>query len=79
MISEKNITRRTFLHQDACIHQKSQRSIQKICSALTLTLCGLVIFTGMSTSTKIGRSFKAFLKENYTIALDSCHLFTKKC
>ena len=25
-----------------------------------------------------GRNFKTFLKENDAIALDSCHLFTKK-
>ena len=29
--------------------------------------------------TEGGRNFKAFLKENYIIALDSCYLFTKKC
>ena len=34
MISEKNITRCTFLHCGACMHQKSQQSIQKIISAL---------------------------------------------
>ena len=25
-----------------------------------------------------GRNFKAFLKENYAVAWDSCYLFTKK-
>ena len=79
MISEKNMTRRTSLHRGACIHQKSQRSIQKKFSALKFILCGRVVFIDMSTYTKVGMSFKTFLKENYAIALDSCYVFTKKC
>ena len=79
MISEKNITRRTFLHRGACIHQKSQQGIQKIISALKLILCGLVVFIDMNTYTEVGRNFKTFLKENYAIALGSCYLFTEKC
>ena len=51
-----------------------------------LPLCGLVVFIDMNTTciylhhvTEGSRSFKTLLKENYTIALDSCYLFTKKC
>ena len=31
----------------------------------------------MKVLAKEGRSFKAFLKEKYAIALDNCNLFTK--
>ena len=80
MISEKNITRCTFLHRGTCKHQKSQRGTDKILSALKLHLLWTsdfywyedVYITG-------GRSFKTFLKENYAIAYDSCYWFTKKC
>ena len=57
----------------------TQRGIQKILSALKLILCGVVVFIDMNTHTEVGMSFKTFLKENYSIALDSCYLFTKKC
>ena len=80
MISEKRITRFTFLHRGACMHQKSQRVISKIFSALKLPLCGPVIFTNMNTYILIegGRGFKTSLRENYASALDSCFLFSKK-
>ena len=63
---KKNITRCTFLHRCACMHQKSQRGIHKIFSVLKLPLCGLVVFIDMKTFilTEEGRSFKTFLKEN---------------
>ena len=77
MISEKNITRRTFLHRGACIPTPKVSKIQKLLSALKLILCGLVVFSDMKTYTEVGMSFKTFLKENYAIALDSCYLFTK--
>ena len=63
----------------AYLHQKSQRGIQKIISALKLILCGLVVFIDMNTYAEVSMSFRTFLKENYRIALDSCYLFTKKC
>ena len=78
MISEKkNITRRTFLYRGTCMHQKSQRGIQKILSVLKLPLCRLVVFPDMNMYILIeeDRVFKIFLKENYAIALDSCFLF----
>ena len=66
-----------FIHHDA--KSLTQRGIQKILSALKLILCGVVVFIDMNTHTEVGMSFKTFLKENYSIALDSCYLFTKKC
>ena len=81
MISEKRITRFTFLHRGACMHQKSERAIQKILSALKLPLCGQAIFTDMNTYRLIEgcRGFETSLRENYASALDSCFLFSKKC
>ena len=66
----------TFHHRGACMHQKSQRCILKIISAIKLPF-----FIGINSNilTEGGRNFKIFLKENYAIALDSYHLFTKKC
>ena len=78
MISEKNITRCTFLHHGACMHQKSQQGIQPF----KLPLCGLVVFIDehyMYMLTEGGRSFKTLFKENHAVAFDSCYLFTKKC
>ena len=77
-----NITRFTFLHRGACMHQRqeSQRDTHKLFSTLKLPLCGLVVFIDMNTYILTGgRSFKTLLKENYAIALDSCYLFTKNC
>ena len=80
MISEKNITRPTFLHRGAWIHQISQQGIQKILSALKLIICGLVVFIDINKYilTEGGRSFKTFLKDNYAIALDSCVMYLLK-
>ena len=66
----------TFHHRGACMHQKSQRGILQIISAIKLPF-----FIGINSNilTEGGRNFKIFLKENYAIALDSYHLFTKKC
>ena len=65
----------TMVH--AC-NQKSQQGIHKIFSFLKLSLCGLAVFIDMNTYilTEGSRSFKIFLTENYTFALDSCYLFT---
>ena len=69
MISEKNVTRCMFLHRDACMHQKSQRGIHKMWTG------GFYWWTRAYILTEGGRSFKAFMKENYAIALDN----TEKC
>ena len=66
--------------------QKSQQGLQKNCvpefpmlSAHKLPSCGLVVFIDMNTYIVTeGRSFKAFLKENYAVVWESCYLFTKK-
>ena len=89
MISEKNITRCTFLHHFyTSMHQKSQQGIpyKKNCvsefqflSNLKLPLCGLVVFIDMNMYLHTeGRDFKKSLTKNYAIALDSCYLFTKE-
>ena len=82
MISEKNITRCTFLHRGVCMHQKSQQCIPKIISALKITFMWTSGFNWyenyMDILTKGRRSFKKCLKENYAIALNNCYLFTKK-
>ena len=80
MVSEKYITRCTFLYHGAWMHQKSQRDTKKFFSALKLPLRGLVVFIDMNMYilTEKAWSFKTFFKENYAIALDSCYLFTKK-
>ena len=47
-----------------------------------LTLCGLLVFIDehyMYKVTEGGRSFKTLIKENHTVAFDSCYLFIKKC
>ena len=86
MISEKSIASSIFLHYGLRMHKKSQQGIQKKClpdfpliSALKLSLCGLVVLTdkNMYTLTE-SRNFKTFLKENYTIPLDSWCLYVKK-
>ena len=75
MISKISIMWCTFHHRGACMHQKSQRGILKIISAIKLPF-----FIGINSNilTEGGRNFKIFLKENSAIALDSYHLFTKK-
>ena len=66
-----------FLQRGACMHQKSQQSIQKSC--VPEFLYGLVVFIDMNTCIlKEGGNFKTFLKKNYAIALECCSLFTKK-
>ena len=48
-------------------------------SAHKLPSCGLVVFIDMNKYIVTeGRSFKAFLKENYAVVWESCYLFTKK-
>ena len=76
MISEKNITRCTFLHRGACMHLKSQQGIQPF----KLPLSPLnYLFTDMNTTYIYLQKEAGVSKENYAIALDSCYLFTKKC
>ena len=65
-----------------CTHAPKVSARHKICvpefpilSAHKLPSCGLVVNTYIITEE---RDFKRFLKENYTIALDGCYLFTKK-
>ena len=66
-----------FLQRGACMHQKSQQSIQKSC--VPDFLYGLVVFIDMNTYILTeGGNFKTFFKENYAIALERCYLFTKK-
>ena len=66
-----------FPQRNACIHEKSQQSIQKSC--VPEFLYGLVLFIDMNTYILTeGRDFKAFLKQNYAITLERCYLFTKK-
>ena len=66
---KKKITKCLFLHCGACMHQKSQRSMQKMWTS------GFYWWTWVCTYRRKQRSFKTFLKENYAIALDS----TEKC
>ena len=62
MISEKNITRCTFLHRGVCMHQKSQQCIPKIISVLKITFMWTSGFNWyenyMDILTKGRRSFK---------------------
>ena len=51
-----------------------------ILSALKLPLYWVLVFIDMKTYILIeGRNSKTYLKVNYAITLDSCHLFTQKC
>ena len=71
MISEKSVTRRTFL---SCVglHQKSQQGT-RISNLFTPEITLLWINTYIITE---GRNFKTFLKENYATFLHSCYIFT---
>ena len=59
------------------MHQKSQQGTQfPTLSALKIPSCGLDLFIDMNTYIITeGRNFKAILKENYAMTLDSCYLF----
>ena len=75
----KSITRCTFLHCGARMHTKKSVSNFPIFLALKLPSYELAVFIDMNMYIlKEGRNFKTFLKENYTITLDSCYSFTKK-
>ena len=78
MISEKE----SYVSAAWCTHAPKVSTRHKICvpefpilSAHKLPSCGLVVNAYIITEE---RDFKRFLKENYTIALDGCYLFTKK-
>ena len=61
-------------------HTKNCAPVFAIVSVLKLPLCGLVVFIDMNTYILTGgKNLKIFLQENYTIVLDNCYLFTKKC
>ena len=86
-ISEKSITRYTFLHcGGAHMYQKSQQtrhSKKIVCQNFQSfnpwksPSCLLVISIDMSTY-KILTNLKIFLEGNCAIALDICYLFTRK-
>ena len=73
MVSEKSITRCTFLHRGgACIHQSlSKQDIQKNCVLEFPEYMNTHVLTE-------GRNFETFSNVNYAMALDSCYLSTKK-
>ena len=55
------------------MHQRSEQTLNKVCKKN----CVPEVPEYMNTYLLIeGTNFKAFLKENYAIALDSCYLFT---
>ena len=61
-------------------HTKNCAPVFAIVSVLKLPLCGLVVFIDINTYILTGgKNLKIFLQENYTIVLDNCYLFTKKC
>ena len=61
-------------------HTKNCAPVFAIVSVPKLPLCGLVVFIDMNTYILTGgKNLKIFLQENYTIVLDNCYLFTKKC
>ena len=59
------------------MHQKCQQGTQfPILSALKIPSCGLDVCIDMTTYIITeGRNFKALLKENNGMTLDSCYLF----
>ena len=84
LIYEKSFKICTLL-QGARVAQVSTRHAQNcapeflILAALKLTSSEIVVFIDMSTYILTeGRNFKTSLKENYTVALNSCYMFTKK-
>ena len=61
-------------------HTKNCAPVFAIVSVLKLPLCGLVVFIDINTYILTGgKNLKIFLQENYTVVLDNCYLFTKKC
>ena len=86
MISEKSITRCTFLHS-ACVAPKCQQGTKESCaaellipSALKLLACELMVFVDTSSYLLTeSRNFKTFLNENYTMPWTGVSfIFTKK-
>ena len=74
-----DVMRCTFLHCGARMHTKKSVSNFPIFLALKLPSHELAVFIDMNMYIlKEGRNFKTFLKENYTITLESCYSFTKK-
>ena len=77
MISEKSITRCTFLHFVARMHQKIlTRHTEKLCTKIYNSFNPYFNFIWTSCfywyEHTEGRNFETFLKENYAITLDSC-------
>ena len=73
MISEKKFTRSTLLHLGgALMHQKSQQTRH------TKNLCTRTSGIYEHVYTYRRKEFQNISKENYTVALDSCYLFTKR-
>ena len=59
-------------------HTKNCAPEFPIFSALKLHSCDLVVFINMNAYLLTeDKNLKTFLKENYSVGLDSCYIFTK--
>ena len=83
IISEKSIMRCTV--SSRCMHgtKSLTRHTKKVCFKIFRSFSPKITFmwtfTDMNTyKLTEGRNFKILLKANYTAALDSCYMFTKK-